>query len=227
MVVILIRTVILYIFIVFGLRIMGKRQLGELQPSEFVITILISNIATLPIEDTNVPILGGIFPILTLVCFEVFISSLTLKNKTARKLISGSPRMLIRDGVIDQYELKNIRFSIDDLMEELRGNNIFDIRDVAFAIVETTGKLSVYEKFSARNVTPEILNIQNTSNDDSPPVIIISDKEIIKEGLRFCNLKEEWLYKTIAENGYELKDIFLMTCNRKADYYIVPMEKNK
>lgn len=227
MFVILIRTTLLYMLIVFGLRIMGKRQLGELQPSEFVITILISNIATLPIEDTNVPLLGGVIPILTLVCFEVFISSLTLKSQAARKLISGSPRMLIRDGVIDQHELKNIRFSIDDLMEELRGNNIFDIRDVDFAIVETTGKVSVYQKFASRSVTPEMLNLTNNTGDTSPPVILISDKKIIEEGLLFCNLKPEWLDKTLKENGYKPEDIFLMTCNRKADYYIVPLEKRK
>ena len=102
MYVVLFRTILLYILIIFSLRVMGKRQLGELQPSEFVITILISNIATLPIEDTNVPLLCGAIPILTLMCFEVFISTLILKSKTARKVISGNPRVLIRDGKVDQ-----------------------------------------------------------------------------------------------------------------------------
>src|SRR5699024_4709883 len=125
--------------IVFSLRIMGKRQLGELQPSELVATILVSNIATLPIEDTNIPLLAGIVPILTLVSFEVILSSITLKSRMARKIVSGNPVIVIRDGRIDQKQMRSIRFSIDDLMEELRTNSIFDIRDVAFAIVETTG----------------------------------------------------------------------------------------
>jgi len=219
------RTIIIYIIIVAGLRIMGKRQLGELQPSELVVTIMVSNIATLSIEDTNVPLLGGVIPILTLVCFEVFISYLTLKSRKARTIISGSPRMLIKDGVIIQQEMKNLRFSIDDLMEELRINNVFDIRDVAFAIVETNGKLSIYQNFNARNVTPEMLNISPASNDNAPPVVVISDGEVIEQSLAYCNLRREWLDKTLEQNGCNISDVFLMTCDRHADYFIVKKDK--
>ena len=120
MLVTLIRTILIYLVVVFGLRLMGKRQLGELQPSELVLAILASDIATLPIEDTGLSLLSGAIPILTLVCFDVLLSALTLKSQTLRRWFSGTPRILIRDGVIDQKEMKNLRYSVDDLMEQLR-----------------------------------------------------------------------------------------------------------
>ncbi|WP_066459161.1 MULTISPECIES: DUF421 domain-containing protein [Anaerotruncus] len=225
MLIVFIRVLIIYALIIVSLRLMGKRQLGQLQPSELVVTILVSNIATMAIEDANVPLIGGIIPILTLVSFDVVISAITLKFRKARRFISGTPRVIIRDGKIDQQELKELRFTIDDMMEQLRGNNIFDIRDVAFAIVETTGKLSVYQKFDAQTVTAKMLNLQGQPADDAPPVVLISDGVVIDSGLKYCNLKYEWLEKTVTENGYNTKDIFLMTCNRQADYLIVPVEE--
>lgn len=220
-----IKTVILYALIIFGLRLMGKRQLGELQPTEFVITILISNIATLPIEDVDIPLLTGILPILTLVCCEVIMSALSLKSRRARKFLSGSPKIIIRDGVIDQKELKSLRFSIDDLMEQLRQNSIFDIADVAFAIVETTGKLSVYQKFEARSVTAQMLNLPSQGEETAPPVVMVSDGQLIRESLEYCNLRPEWLEKTLRDQKVALRDIFLMTCNRQANYHIIKKEK--
>ena len=118
---------------------MGKRQIGELQPSELVVTILISNIATLPIQDVHVPLSGGIVPILTIVCFEVFISGLTMRSRTARRLFCGGPKMVIRDGQIMQKELRDLRLSVDDLIEQLRAAGYFDPSEVLFAVVETTG----------------------------------------------------------------------------------------
>ena len=219
------KTIILYALIIVGLRLMGKRQLGELQPSEFVVTILISNIATLPIEDVDIPLLTGILPILTLVSCEVIMSTVALKSKRARKILSGSPKIVIRDGVIDQRQLRDLRFSIDDLMEQLRQNNVFDIADVAFAIVETTGKVSVYKKFEARNVTAEMLNLPSDGQESAPPVVMISDGQLIEEALRYCNLRHEWLEKTLGDQKVRLEDIFLMTCNRQANYHIIKKEK--
>ena len=146
MLVVFLRTLILYALVVLGMRIMGKRQLGELQPSELVTTILISNIATLPIENTNVPLLSGAVPILTLMCFEVILSYLGMKNRRFRTILSGTPRIIIRQGKIDHQELENLRYSVDDLMEQLRVNSIFDIQQVEMAVVETTGQLSVCKK---------------------------------------------------------------------------------
>ncbi|MFA5659078.1 MAG: YetF domain-containing protein, partial [Oscillospiraceae bacterium] len=127
MLIVFFRAIILYMIIIFSIRLMGKRQLGELQPSELVVTILVSNVATLPIEDVNIPMLMGIIPILTIVCLDVFMSELSLKFKRIRKIVSGSPKIVVRDGIIDQKTLRDLRFSIDDLMESLRALNIFDV----------------------------------------------------------------------------------------------------
>lgn len=227
MFIVFIRVLIIYALIILSLRLMGKRQIGQLQPSELVVTILVSNIATMAIEDSNVPLVGGIIPILTLVSFDVIISALALRYKKMRRIVSGTPRVIIRDGKIDQQQLKELRFTIDDMMEELRGKDIFDIRDVAFAIVETTGSLSVYPKFTAQPATAGMLNLQAPPGADAPPVVLIADGVVIDSALSYCNLKYEWLEKTITDNGYRTNDIFLMTCNRQADYLIVPKAQLK
>lgn len=227
MLTIFMKTTILYVLIVFGLRMMGKRQLGELQPSEFVATILISNIATLPIEDVDIPLLAGILPIVTLVCFEVVMSAISLKSMKARKFFSGSPRMVVQDGNIDQGALRDLRYSIDDLMEQLRQNSIFDISEVAFAVVETTGKLSVYQKFGARPVTGDTLSLSPQGQSNAPPVVMISDGVFIEQALSYCNLRREWLDKVLKEEGVGVHDVFLLTCDRAATYHLVRKEKKE
>lgn len=221
------RTLILYVIIIFSLRIMGKRHLGELQPSEFVVAIMISNIATLPIEDTNIPLLAGIVPILALVSFEVIISSLGLKYKAVRKLVCGNPIIIIRDGVLDQKKMRELRYSIDDLMEQLRGKDVFDIADVAYAIVETTGQLSVFEKFAARKTINGDIKLAGTMCDDCPPMVLISDGELIADTLNYCNLRLAWLKKTLEHEGIQQKDVFLMTCDRSAKYHLVMRDGKK
>lgn len=219
MLIVFVRATILYGLIMFCIRLMGKRQLGELQPSELVITILLSNIASLPIEDTSIPLILGTVPLLVLVGCELFISNISLKSKKFRSFVSGSPVIVINNGVIDQDELRNLRFSIDDLMEIIRQNSIFDIRDVQYAIVETTGKVSILPKFKAQTITADMLQLE--AEEDIPPIVIISDGELLLSALRACNIDKDWVYKTIAENNCAIKDIFLMTCDDTKDYYIV------
>lgn len=227
MFIIFLRTILLYIVIVFSLRVMGKRQIGELSPTEFVITILISNIATLPIEDSNIPLTAGIIPILTLVAFEVLISALILKCGRVRRLVSGSPRVVIRDGKIDQKEMKELRLSIEDLMEQLRSGGCFNISDVAFAIVETTGKLSIYSKFPARTATNSDLGLAPPTGSDAPPVVVISDGVLKKGSLEYCNLRREWLDKTLQKENCKMEDVFLMVCDRTASYTVIPKEERE
>ena len=219
-----VRTIILYIVICTSLRIMGKRQIGELQPSELVVTILISNIATLPIEDTNTPLLSGLVPIFLLVCLEVFASILGIKSKTARKIICGTPTFIIKDGKIDQKMLRALRFSIDDLMESLREQGIFDINDVSYAIVETTGKVSIFKKFAQQEVTAQMLNITDPSISSSPPVILISDGKIVSDSTKFCEVDEKWVHKKLKENKLQLSDVFIMTCNKEKQFSIIKRE---
>ena len=170
MCVILIRSIILYVLVIFAVRLMGKRQLGELQPSELVITILVSNIATLPIEDVNIPVIVGITPILALVCFEVMVSWINLRLPKLRRLISGSPKIIIRNGCIERDIMRELRFSVDDLLMALRGQEIFDLSEVQYAIVETTGSVSVMKKQLLDNPTRRDLKLSAECSD--PPVLI-------------------------------------------------------
>ena len=146
MAVVLIRACILYVIITFSLRLMGKRQLGELQPSELVVTILISNIASMPVEDSSVPMLMGVIPIFTLVCLDVIMSAIMLRSPRFRRIIIGSPRVIISEGVVQQNEMKRLRYTVDDLVEAMREEQIFDLSEIHYAIVETNGKIHFMQK---------------------------------------------------------------------------------
>ena len=146
MIIIFVRTIILYIFVVVGMRIMGKRQIWEMSPSELVITIMISELASMPAQMTGIPLINGIIPILTLVVIEIIVSFTALKSSKVRKIIIGKPSVIIENGIINWKEMEKIRFNIDDLMEELRLANCPKVQDVKKAIVETSGKLSVEQK---------------------------------------------------------------------------------
>ena len=225
MLILSLRTLVLYLVIVAGLRLMGKRQMGELQPSELVVTILISNLATLPIEETSVPLLGGVAPILLLVCFEVVVSWISLKSRRARKIISGRPITVIENGKIAEQRLRELRFSLDDLMEELRQNGVFDLREVEYAVVETNGKLSIHQKYGARPITPDMLGMAKPPSECPPPVTVISDGALLEDSLRSCGLSSAWLQKQLSRCGVKPEEVFLMLCDRNASYFLVPKEK--
>jgi len=222
MIIVFFRAIILYILIVFSIRLMGKRQLGELQPSELVITILVSNIATLPIEDVNIPMLMGIIPILTLVSLDVIMSGLTLKSRKIRKIISGSPKVIIKDGELDQKMLRDLRFSIEDLMEALRGYSVFDIGDVQYAIVETTGIISIYQKFPKQPCTVEMISTKNETKN--PPQLIIEDGELIENALDFVKLGQGWLYGILADNKVAIKEVFILTADETGAFNLIKKE---
>ncbi len=225
MLVVFIRTVLLYLLVIFCMRLMGKRQLGELQPSELVTTILISNIAALPIEDTNIPMILGAVPILALVMFEFVVSELSLKSRKVRKFFSGSPVVVIKDGIINQKQLKKLRFSVDDLMEALRGNGVFDISEVNYAIVETTGQVSVLQKFSAQTVTAAMLSL--TGEEKKPPLVVISDGEVIDSTLPIYGFSADWLERKLKARNLETRDIFLMTIDQDGNDYVVLKNETK
>lgn len=222
MLVIMIRAFLLYFLVIFAVRLMGKRQIAELQPSELVITILVSNIATLPLEDVTIPLTVGIVPMLSLVCLDVLMSWVTLKSRKIRKLVCGSPKIVIKDGVIDQKALRDLRFTLADLYEGLRSQGTFAVEDVQLAIVETTGKISVFEKFAAQNPTNAVLNIKGS--DIAPPEIVISDGEIIYGALNALNIGEEFINSILKEKKLDVKDVFLMTMDRNTKHYIVEKE---
>lgn len=218
------RTLILYIVIVFGVRLMGKRQLGELQPSELVVTILISNIATLPIEEVETPLFAGLLPILSLVTFEVIISAVNLHCRKVRRIFSGTPMVVIQNGEVDQQKLKELRFSIDDLMAQLRSNQIFSLEEVDFAVVETTGKLSVYQKYGARPLTPQTLGMPDQPAENAPPLVVVSDGHVYQEYLSLCGRDIKWLEETAASRRVAVRDIFVMTLDQAGNYHLVKKE---
>lgn len=210
MIIILIRSCILYIVVIFSLRLMGKKQIGELQPSELVVTILISNLATLFIDDTSTPMLLGAVPMMAIIGLDILLSGATLKSNFIRTVVSGKPMIIISDGNIDQSALRRLRFTIDDMIGALRDKDVFDIRDVQFAIVETTGQVNVLTKDNA--------------NTENPPTIIISDGSVLDTALQGCNLSEQWLAKILKKEKLSHKNVFLMTADQNANYYIVKKE---
>lgn len=223
MITVFFRAILLYILIIFALRLMGKRQLGELQPTELVIAILISNIASLPIEDPDMPMIIGAIPIFVLVGFEILISNISLRSNKFRRFISGNPVVIISDGKILQKALTELRFSIQDLIESLREQGIFSIEDVHFAIVETTGQISVLQKFQKQAVTPEVLQINGNTSD--PPILLISNGALIPTALNKYNISNQWLENTLQKQNLSINDIFLMTVDRDLKYYIVQKER--
>ena len=155
------RTVILYVLVIISIRLMGKRQIGDMQPSELVITLLISEIAAMPLQDTDQPLLFGASAILTLVLLEIGISIIALKSFFVRKMLSGKSVILIKDGIIDQKQLKKVRMTILDLIELLRAEQIFDISTVSFAVLETGGNLSVLLKAKDQPATAADVGAKN------------------------------------------------------------------
>jgi uncharacterized membrane protein YcaP (DUF421 family) len=212
----------LYLLVIFAVRLMGKRQLGELQPSELVITILVSNIATLPIEDVNIPVIVGVTPILTLVCFEVMTSWINLRFPKLRKLISGSPKIVIRNGQIERDILRELRFSVDDLLMALRSKDIFDPDEVQFAMVETTGSVSVMKKQSAETPTRRDMGISSEESD--PPVLIISDGIYIEKAMASLKLSRSAVEMLLSANNMRVNDVFIMTADSTGNCFIADKE---
>lgn len=223
MAIVLIRAVLLYIVITLCLRLMGKRQIGELQPSELVVTILISNIAAIPVEDSSVPMIMGIVPIITLVCLDVIVSGIMLKSAKMRKLIIGSPRIIISEGKILQNEMKRLRYTVDDLMESMRDEQIFDIDEIHYAIVETTGKINFLLKKDFRPAEKQDANAGGST--ENPPSVIIRDGIRDNEQMRLLGLGEMWLTKTLRERQLSEKSVFLMTADKNGKFSIIEKEK--
>lgn len=219
MTIVLIRSFILYLIVMISIRLMGKRQLGELQPAELVITILISNIATLSLEDIEIPLLHGVLPILALVCYEVISSWISLKSVRFRRWVSGSPKMIIREGVIDQNMMKTLRFSVDDLMTALRMSGVFFIEEVQFAIVETNGSVSVYQKSAYQPAEKQDVQVYQPAAD--PPQMIIADGHLREQSLSAIGQNRQWLDTVLNQEKTCIKDIFLFTADKSCQYQLI------
>lgn len=218
-----IRTIIVYAIIIFSIRVMGRRQVGELQPSELVVTILISNLASRPMEDRSLPLSIGILPIITLVCLEVFMSYALKNSPKFRKHICGSPQVIIRNGKIDQKVMKELRFSVDDLMEELRINSIFDFTEVDCAIVETTGELSVFKKYKYQEVqNGDLGNCEDKTS--CPAFVVVNNGCLNNEGIKMCEKDKQFINKKLKKEKIELTNVLVMLCDKTGKYTIVEKE---
>ena len=220
MLILVIRTVILYLTVIIALRIMGKRQLGELQPSELVVAITISDLAAVPMQSIDIPLLSGIIPVFTLIVTEVIMSYVSMKSKFIRRVLSGKPNVVIYKGKILTDELKKIRFNMTDLMEELRSNGYHNIEDVDTAIVETSGKLSIIAKDSARGVTVEDMKIK-APKPDGLPFVVITEGSFDDDEVRRSGKSEEDLKRLLARRGVtKISDILIASVDATGKLFI-------
>lgn len=221
----IIRTVILYVFVTFAIRIMGKRQIADMQPNELVITLLISEIAAIPLQDLSQPILNGVVAIFMLIILEILMSVLAMKSIYVRKLMSGKSVVIIKNGVVDQNAMKDVRMTVLDLVELLRSQNVFDISTVAFAVLEVNGNLSVLLKKSEQPVTCKDIEIEN--NNDSLPLPVISDGIILNDSLKSLNITKNEIYKKLKANNTEVKNVYLMMLDRYDNISIIKKGGNE
>lgn len=217
-----IRTLILYLVIILTLRVMGKRQVGELAPSELVVAILISDLAAVPMQDIGIPLLSGVIPIVTLLALELLASEISMRSIHFRSFLCGKPVFIIRDGKLDQKAMAKNRLTTDELFECLRQNSILDISQVQYAILETNGQLStmLYPKYAPLTAT-------DSGKKPKPPeypVMVISGGRLISENLTALGLDEGWLRQQLFAQGLDQQEVFLMTATESGQTLVLRKE---
>ncbi len=222
---ILIRTIIIYVLLLVTMRIMGKRQLGELEISELVTTLLISEIASLPITDHSIPVAHAIIPLITILTLEVILSIILLKFPALKNLASTRPSVLIRHGKLDQSEMRQARISLDELISEIRQNGVCSLEDVDYAILEQNGKISIITKRQASAPTLSDLGIKTSE----PGIIhaLIEDGHINNYNLHLMGRNLEWLNAYLKQNKKHPKDIFFLGINDAEEFYCIEKERSK
>lgn len=217
------RTIILYIVSVLAIRLMGKRQVGQLQPYEFVLALMIAELAAAPMEDIGTPLLYGIVPILGMMILHGLAAILSARFTPVRKLLSGAPSVVIRNGAIQYHEMQRLCYTTSDLLEELRSQGYLNIADVYTAILETNGKLSVFPRCSKRPATTEEMNL--SIPDEGIPMTLVVDGKIQQEHLKKCGLNEAWLRKQMHAIGIaDEKTILLASLDTQGKCFL--QEKN-
>lgn len=219
------RTAVIYFFVIFAIRLMGKRQISDMQPNELVITILLSEIAAIPLQDITQPFTNGVLAIFILAVLEVIMSVLALKSKSLRTLLSGKPVIIINNSVIDQSAMKKVRMSVHDLTELLRGKDIFDISQVAYAILEVNGELNVLLKSDYEKVTVSHLDVPTKKT--ALPLTVICDGSLCKESIRSLKLKEQDILNILDKQNKTLDKVFLMNLDYLGKFTIIDKEVGK
>jgi len=222
--VLVIRTLIIYALIIISIRIMGKRQIGEMQPSELVVAIMISDLASVPMQSIDLPLVSGIIPVFTLIVAEIIMSFLSLKSRLIRKIISGEPNVIISNGHVNEKELEKLRFNLNDLLEQMRISGNFDIADIEMAILETNGQLSIVPKTEARGVTIRDLKIKDASKDFIP-CMLISDGTLVEAELKRSGKGKKWLMTELDKRNLTIKDVFIASLSADGELFIQEHER--
>ncbi len=215
----LIKGVAVYVAVIIAMRFMGKRQIGELQPGELVITFLLSEVAAMSLQADDIPVLSSLSLVFLLVALEVLSSYLSIKSRTYRTLLQGHSVLIIKEGKIVKRNLKMIRYSNDDLIEALRLKDVFDIETVQYAYIETNGSVSVQLKKKYQPLCAEAMN--NKAEEDELPCLVISDGRVITREFSLCGMTSERLDKILKKEKLNVKDVFLMTADKSGKTYIV------
>ena len=212
-----VRSIILYVIVLVVMRLMGKREIGQLQPFELAIAIMIADLASVPMSEVGIPIINGIIPILSLLVMHLIISFINLKSIKMRQLICGKPSILIYRGKINEKVLIKERFTINELQERLRANNINNLADVEYAILETSGQVSIIQKPNKRTTIPEDFNIMPEYEGISYDLVV--DGKIMNDNLKILNKTYEWLKKEVNKFNIEPEEALLVTVNAKGDIF--------
>ena len=206
------RTLFLYLVLIFAVRLMGKRQIGEMEPAEFVVTMLVANLAAIPMQDGAIPLYSGLVPILTVLGMELVLSGLILRSVRLRQLLCGKPVILIDNGKILQENLKSARINLDELTGQLRAKDVLDIRTVQFAILETSGDLSVFPYPKEKPASAKDAGVQATGQH--LPVTVVEDGYLSRENLERAKKDEKWLEKVLSQHNCGIQDTFLLTVDQ-------------
>lgn len=211
------RSILIYIFVLIVMRLMGKREIGQLQPFELAIAIMIADLASIPMTDSGIPITIGIISILGLLLMHLVISFLNVKSIKAREIICGKPTILIYRGKIDEKALKKERFTINELEERLRGNNIYNLGDVEYAILETSGQVTVIQKPEKRNTIPEDFNI--IPDYEGIPYDLVVDGKIMEKNLQAIGKNYQWLKKQVEKFNMKPEEALIVTYDAKGQIF--------
>ena len=218
-----IRTVVLYVVLIAAMRIMGKRQLSDMQPTELAVTLMIADLATVPMQETGIPLLSGLVPIFVLLTLELFLSGAMLKWPLLSRLASGNPVVIVQNGVLQQKALGRMRITVEDLFENLRSQGYFDLKEIEYAIAETNGSISVLPKPPYRPVINRAMAV--TPPDDGIPLVVVSDGKICEWALPLCEVEEAWVHAVLEREKKMLKEVFVMTADRRRHYWILMKSK--
>ncbi len=221
----IVRTMILYTALILSVRLMGKRQIGEMEPMEFVVTMLISNLASIPMQDMGIPLAWGIAPILTVLALQLILAVLSMWNIPLRRILCGKPVILINEGVINQDNLVRTRITLDELTEHLRQREILDLSTVQYAILETNGQVSVflYPQHAPASAAEAGIRVKQ----QSLPVTIVSDGILLEDNLRIIGKDRPWLMGVLRNKGCSLSGTLLLTVDASGKIFFVRKERGK